>query len=207
MVISKHVHSCLLVKDKGKMILIDPGEYSYEEKALDVRLLPQLDSILITHEHADHMFIPSIKEILQKFPTAVILSNQSVRNILAKENIETVDSLEGVMMTNIPHEKIFGGDVPENVQFDIFKTLTHPGDSLQIKTSLPVLALPVQAPWGSLVSAVEKAIILKPKVIIPIHDWHWNDKAREMFYARLKEYFAQFHIDFKSLKTGEEVTV
>jgi len=68
MKISKHIHSCLLVEDEGKTILIDPGKYSYDEKALNVVSLEKLDMIAITHQHSDHMYIPLIKEIVAMFP-------------------------------------------------------------------------------------------------------------------------------------------
>ena len=85
MKISKHIHSCLLIKEQGKTILLDPGNYSYESKALDINSLKQLDFIGITHEHADHMYIPWIKEIVVKFPNVKIITNDSCVKLLAKE--------------------------------------------------------------------------------------------------------------------------
>lgn len=207
MKITKYVHSCLLIEHDGKNVLIDPGEYSYDEHALNISGITKLDYLLITHEHADHMSMSFLKDVVAKFPTIQILSNASVKEILAKENIHTVDVIEGIDMMQIPHGKVFGIEVPLNVQFDIFGLISNPGDSHQFTMSKEVLCLPVQAPWGSLTRAVEKALEVKPKVIIPIHDWHWNEKAREGFYTRLKGYFAQQGIDFKALKTGEEVTI
>lgn len=207
MTISKHIHSCLFITDQDKNILVDPGNYTYEERGLDLNSINNLDYLLITHEHPDHMHLPFIKEILNKFPSVQILSNRSVSEILKNGGITTVDSLDGVKMIEAPHERIFGGTPPLNVQFDIFDKLSDPGDSLQFTKIKEILALPLQAPWGSLTAAVEKAVSMKPKIILPLHDWHWNEKAREAFYERLKDYFAKFDIDFIPLKTGEEITV
>ena len=88
MKITKYVHSCLIIEEKGKTVLIDPGSYTAQENALKADELKKPDYILITHEHNDHMHLPLIKEILAKFPKTKIISNNSVAGILAKEGIK-----------------------------------------------------------------------------------------------------------------------
>lgn len=61
--------------------------------------------------------------------------------------------------------------------------------------------------WGSTTAAVELAERLKPKVIIPIHDWHWNEQAREWMYQRLEKYFESLGIKFLGLETGQQVEI
>lgn len=207
MIISKHIHSCLIIKENDKVFLIDPGEYSLEENGLDLNTITQLDYILITHEHSDHMYIPFIKHVVKKFPLIKILTNNSVKDVLEREHVSTINSIDGVEMFETPHEQVFGTNPPPNVGFNIFDRLTHPGDSLSFDGAKEILALPLQAPWCSLTQAVEKAISLKPKTIIPIHDWHWNEKARENFYQRLVDYFSGNGIEFKPLQTGEEFSL
>ena len=87
MKISKHLHSCLLVEENGTTVLLDPGVFTYQENALDISKLSALDYILITHEHADHMHVPFLKDLLAKFPKAQIISNPSIEKILRAENI------------------------------------------------------------------------------------------------------------------------
>lgn len=208
MKVSKHTHSCLLIKEDNKTILIDPGIYSVEDKSMTIDLLSRLDYLLITHEHQDHMHIPFIKLLINKFPGVQIISNQSVVDILSKENIKvTVSDNEIVEAVNAPHEHVFGLPQFENTLFNVFSVLTHPGDNLSFDKSCRVLALPVQAPWGSLTQAVEKAIEVKPEYIIPIHDWHWHDNARSAFYTRLTDYFSEYDIKFLGLQNGEEITI
>jgi L-ascorbate metabolism protein UlaG (beta-lactamase superfamily) len=208
MIITKHIHSCLLIKDHGKVILIDPGSYSVEGNAINIDNIDQLDYLLITHEHQDHLYVPFVNQLISKFPDIQILSNQSVRDILGKESIEAkIQGNEFIELINAPHEHVFGAPQFQNTLFNIFSTLTHPGDNLQFDKSCRVLSLPVQAPWGSLTQAVEHAIKIKPEYIIPIHDWHWNDEARTSLYARLKDYFAQNNIKFLGLETSKEVEI
>ena len=106
-----------------------------------------------------------------------------------------------------PHELLLGGRSVENTLFNIFWKLTHPGDSLKLNKSCDILALPIQAPWGSFVASVEKAAALKPKIVIPIHDWHWKDIARRKLYDAAKNYLAEKNIDFRGLETGEELII
>ena len=208
MKISKHVHSCLLIQEAGKIILIDPGQYTYEAKALDLNSISNLDYLLITHEHPDHFYLPFIKEIIAKFPEVKILTNLSIVELLNKEGIQSASEGDDfVKIEEVPHEKIFGTDPPKNVMFIINDKLADPGDSHHFQTSAEILALPIQAPWGSTTAAVELAERLKPKVIIPIHDWHWNEQARLGMYQRLEKYFESLGIKFLGLKTGQEANI
>lgn len=205
MKISKHVHSCLLLEEVGKRFLIDPGQFTYEAKALDLNSLDMLDYLLITHEHPDHFYLPFIKEILAKFPQVNIITNSSIVEILEKEGIKaSSEEDELVKIEEVPHEKVFGIEPPKNVMFTIDGKLADPGDSHHFKTSAKVLALPIQAPWGSTTAAVELATSLKPEVIIPIHDWHWHDAARAWMYQRLEKHFDSLGIRFLGLETGQE---
>jgi len=213
MKISKHVHSCLLIEEAGMVFLFDPGNYTSDEKALDLEKITQLDYLLITHEHQDHMDLGLIKEILAKFPEVKIFSNSSVAEILgnppAGGGIEVQTKGDDlVTLEEVPHEKIFmSNTVAKNVMFIIAGKFSHPGDSHHFETSSEILALPVQAPWGSTTDAVELAVKLNPKIIIPIHDWHWNEKARKSMYQRLEEYFKPLGIGFIGLETGEVIEV
>src|SRR5262249_27888894 len=155
----------------------------FQEKAFDITLLKKLDYILITHEHFDHMQIPAIREMVKKFPKVQIMSNESVKKILEKEGISvSTATTDTITFESVPHEKIVGVEAPENIQFDIFNKLSDPGDSHSFTKTCEVLALPVQAPWGSYTRAIEKVLELKPKVVIPIHDYHWKDEFRMQMY-------------------------
>jgi len=210
--ITKFVHSCLLIEESGRKILIDPGNYS--EGVLDINSIDSLDYLLITHEHQDHMSLPLIKQLLAKFPDVKVISNQSVAEILGKEGISVTrprrsdaQDLRGlddkfIQMEEVPHEKIFMGPSPANTLFKVAGKLTHPGDSHHFTSTTQILALPVQASWGSTTDAVNLAVKLKPKVIIPIHDWHWSDEAGKVMYQRLTEYFEKVGIKFIGLQTG-----
>lgn len=209
MIISKHLHSCLFIKENDISILIDPGEYTANEQALDLNSMEKLDYLLYTHEHADHFYLPLTKQIIEKFPDVKIYTNSAIVELLKKEEISArSENTEIIQILPIPHEKVFG--IPrmcENIQISVFGKLTHPGDSFRFQLQTPVLALPVQAPWGDVTEAVGYALKAQPKVIIPIHDWHWKDSVQDSLYGRLKDFFAANDITFLPLKTGEETSV
>lgn len=208
MQVTKYIHSCLFLEEAGKTILIDPGNYTYQAQVLTLDSIKNLDYLLITHEHADHFYLPFIKEILSKFPDVKIMTNNSVVNLLSKEEISaSSEGNEFIKLEAVPHEKVWGSNPPENLLFTINNQFTDPGDSHHFESLTRVLALPVQAPWGSTTDAVNLAEKLKPEVIIPIHDWHWHDQAREAMYKRLADYFAKIGIKFIPMMTGKTATL
>ena len=208
MKISKHLHSCFLIEEQGKTFLLDPGIFTYQEKALDIPNIEKLDYILITHEHPDHMYLPLIQELLNKFPYVKIITNPAIVEMLAKENINaTYEEDPFVKVEKVPHEKLWDSEPPENVSLTIFGRLLSPGDSLHFTNSAEILALPLAAPWESVTDAVNTALKLMPKVIIPAHDWMWRDEFRKGMYVRLKEFFQTKGIDFKMMETGEQITI
>ncbi len=208
MKITKYLHSCLLVEENNTVVLIDPGIFTYNAKILDINKLQKLHCLLITHSHFDHFHLPLVKELLAKFPQMQIFTNKDVMDILSKENITaSIQGNDFIEQTFTQHEKIWGADVPMNTQFDLFERLSHPGDSLSFEYTKDILALPITAPWGSTTWAIEVAEKLKPRVIIPIHDWQWKDKVRTDMYDRLEEYFKGLEIDFKKPQDGVMIEV
>jgi L-ascorbate metabolism protein UlaG (beta-lactamase superfamily) len=206
MKITKLIHSCLLVEmpaPVNRTALFDPGVMS--EPAINISSLEYLDNIIITHNHADHMSIPLIKRLVAKFPDVRITAPQDAVDQLAEEGIEAVyEETPGVVFFDSPHEEVRPTfPLPQEIGVHYLGLLTHPGDSHSFKVSKAILALPVTAPWGSTVRAVNLALELKPKYIIPIHDWHWHDQARTQTYDSLQKLFADHDITFLKPETGK----
>ena len=61
MKITKFGHCCLLIEENGVRILTDPGTYSTQQSEVK-----NIDFVLITHEHADHFHIDSLKALFLK---------------------------------------------------------------------------------------------------------------------------------------------
>jgi len=63
MKVKKFGHCCLLIEEDGVRTLTDPGGYT--DLDVVVRQSRNIDVILITHEHADHIHVPSLKRLLE----------------------------------------------------------------------------------------------------------------------------------------------
>ena len=210
MKITKFIHSCLLVEmpaPVNRTALFDPGIMS--EPALDVNKLEFLDNIIITHNHADHMSIPLIKKLVAKFPEVRITATPEAVGQLAAEGIDSVsEETPGIVFFDSPHESVIPMfPTPQEIGVHYLDRLTHPGDSHSFTETRAVLALPVTAPWGSTVRAVNLALELRPKYIIPIHDWHWRDEARKQTYDNLEKLFVEHGIVFLKPETGLAVVI
>jgi L-ascorbate metabolism protein UlaG (beta-lactamase superfamily) len=191
----------------NRTVLFDPGMMS--EAALDVDKLEYLDDIIITHYHGDHMSVPLIKKLVAKFPNVHITAPSDAVAQLKEEGITATNQpSEGLVFFESPHESVAPMfPQPEEIGVHYLDTLSDPGDSHSFAETKAILALPVQGPWGSTVRAVNLALELKPRHIIPIHDWHWRDEAREQMYLNLEKIFAEQGITFYKMKTGVPVVI
>jgi L-ascorbate metabolism protein UlaG (beta-lactamase superfamily) len=199
--ITKLVHSCLLVEMPDRTALFDPGMMS----DVNVDSLKYLDDIIVTHEHGDHISIPLISQLVAKFPEVRITTTAEIVRQLEAEGIKSSNqSSEGIMFFNSPHEAVEPlVKHPEQIGVHYLGRLSHPGDSHSFEESMDILALPVTAPWGTTIKAIELALKHKPKYVIPIHDWHWRDEAREIMYDRIEEILLAEGITFVKAKNGE----
>lgn len=208
MKITKFVHSCLLVEmpaPVSRTALFDPGIMS--EAALDITKLTYLDDIIYTHGHSDHLSIPLLKQLVARFPRVHITAPTEVVDVLAGEGITASDQpSEGIVLFDSPHAVIrpyFDSDPPQQIGVHYLGLLSDPGDSHAFSETKAVLALPVQAPWGSVRDATALALELRPQYIVPVHDWHWNDEARNQAYGKLESLFGEQGITFIRPRTGK----
>lgn len=210
MKITKFVHSCLLVEmpePVNRTVLFDPGMMS--AGSLDIDKLVYLDDIVITHVHGDHCDPKLIKRLVEKFPDVRITGTSEVAEKLAKEAITVSTEVpEGMEFFDSPHESVAPlYPLPEQIGVHYLDKLSDPGDGHSFNETKAVLAMPMTAPWGSIIKAVNIVLELKPKHVIPIHDWHWRDEARQGTYADIEKIFAEKGITFHNLKDGEPVVI
>jgi len=207
MKITKYVHSCLLVETPDRVALFDPGVMS--TPAIDPDSLTRLDDIFITHVHPDHVDPDFIKKLLAKFPAVRITTTQEVVDSLGQAGIKaTVKPPAGVTFFDAPHESVKPMfPQPENTGIHYLDVLTDPGDSHSFKETKQILALPITAPWGSTVKALNLVLELKPQHVLPIHDWHWRDEARDGTYQQFEQTLGEQGITFHKLQTGVPVEI
>ena len=207
MKITKFVHSCLLVETPDRVALFDPGVMSAD--SLDVDTISQLNDIFITHIHADHLDTELVKKLVGKFPDVRITSTAEVVAHLKEIGITASDKApQGVNFFDSPHESVkplFGQ--PQEIGVHYLDVLSDPGDSHSFHETKAILALPITAPWGGAIRALNVALELKPQHVLPVHDWHWRDEARQQMYDTFERILGEQDIAFHKLQTGVAVEI
>lgn len=216
MIIKKFLHSCILLEDKGKKLLIDPGAFCFIEKKITPKDIGPVDVILLTHRHPDHFFPDALKEFISFQPCAIV-SNHDIASLLNQEGIVCQVMVHGesreisgftIEAFEAPHCRL-PTECPPNMAFRINKIFLHPGDSFTPATvkSCKVLALPVAGPF-SLIDFLEFATLMRPEVVIPIHDAFIKDFMLERLYSIFCEpYLKNAGIRFSSINLGEQLEV
>jgi L-ascorbate metabolism protein UlaG (beta-lactamase superfamily) len=210
MKITKYVHSCLLVEMPApinRTTLFDPGVMS--EDAVPVEQLEYLDDIIITHNHTDHMSMPLIKRLVAKFPEVRITATPEAVEQLQVEGIKaTASESEGIVFFKSEHEDVAPlFPQPQQIGVHYLDRLTDPGDGHSFTETKEILALPITAPWGSAIKAVQLAMQLRPKYVLPIHDWHWRDEAQQQMYEGFESLFKAKDITFFKPQTGQPIVI
>ncbi len=175
MKITKFGHCCLLIEENGLRILTDPGSYSTGQENVK-----NIDVILITHEHQDHLHIPSLKMCINNNPKVKIYTNKGVGKLLDIENIkyglledgQTI-KIKGISIEGFGHDHapLYKVTPCINTGYCIANRLFYPGDALhKPPKKVEILALPVAGPWLKLSEAIEYALDIKPKMAFPVHE-------------------------------------
>ncbi|MFA6050457.1 MAG: MBL fold metallo-hydrolase [Candidatus Paceibacterota bacterium] len=211
MKITKYGHCCLLIEEKGVHVLTDPGSYTTMQN--DVK---NIDIILITHEHGDHLHIESVKKILENNPEATIVTNSAVDKLLREAEIPDAVILEDGQSDEIGGLKISGyGNVHaeifhelprvQNTGYMIGERLYYPGDAFHNpRVPVDVLAWPAAGPWVKISDALDFALDVKPKVCFPVHDGALNPNGFGLLKRLPPQILEKHGIKFAFLETGEE---
>lgn len=183
MKITKIGHCCLIIEEQGVRILTDPGNYSTGQNSVK-----NIDIILVTHEHGDHLHLDSLNAVLANNPQAKIVTNKGVGQILTEKKIpyETVGDKQVITIKNIviegygnKHAEIYNEwSLPENTGYFINNKLFYPGDALyKPPKPVDVLALPVAGPWIKISESITYAKDVFPHSAFPVHDGNLVSKG------------------------------
>ncbi len=176
-------HAALLVETENARLLVDPGNLSRVDGVTDV------DAVLVTHQHPDHLDLDRLRQVLAASPRATVVVDPDTATEVAglpehrvvqvgdrlTFGATTVDVLGGL------HAAVFG-DIPgcTNAAY-LFDdgALLHPGDSFFVPTQdVDVLAVAVDGPWLKLGEAIDYVLTVAPRVAVPIHEGETTDPAK-----------------------------
>ena len=170
--------SCVLVETGTARLLLDPGVYS-----TGFAELTDLDAILVTHQHPDHLDMDRLPALLAANPAAELLVDSGSAPMLTNAGIahrivrpgqrlelgstavDVIGGDHGVIHPDMPVVPntgyLIGGDAG---------IVLHPGDGLDpCPRSVDLLFLPTAAPWLKVSEAADSLRAVAPVLAIPIH--------------------------------------
>lgn len=209
--ITKLQHSCIVIEANGKKAIADPGCYSWQSGLVDENILEGVDYVCVTHEHPDHFDAEFALAIQKTSPNAVWFSVPGVCEQLKELGIVAVSSssTSDVLFVQSDHANLapwYSGQ-PEHTSFKIFGDILVSGDHQNHAhdEGARILAGAFNGgPWGAAIGTVSmlKDMNPRPKIYIPLHDWHLKGEARKGFYDRASEVCVELGIEFVKIESG-----
>ncbi|AXT86804.1 hypothetical protein C6I20_07020 [Aeromicrobium sp. A1-2] len=214
MQITRFGHAAILVEAADTRILIDPGTFS-----LDATFeLVELDAIIVTHQHPDHLDRVRATRLVEHNPDALLLCDPETASLvdfgawtMNSDGLETIVSGLTVRGVGAQHAVI----VPEmprvaNVGVTLHAegepVLFHPGDTYEyVPDGVQVLALPLAAPWGKISETVDFVRRVAPTTVFPIHDCTIAEAAYGIYWQHVGN-FGDVE-DARKLGQGDRMTV
>lgn len=186
-------HAAVLVEtDSGRRALFDPGTY-----AEGFETLRDLDVILLTHAHPDHVDVERLGALRDANRDAVLVANPDAADFagdtgdgdmlvvddssfeVAGVRIEPTGAVHGVIHPVLPEVA--------NTGFILDARIWHPGDAFDAQPRpVDVLLLPVGGPWMKIAEAIDFARAVSPRVVVPIHQGGLADVHRQLHYGLLR---------------------
>ena len=183
-------HACLLVEIADRRILIDPGAFAGD--FLGVR---DLDAILVTHQHPDHLDPVRLPELVRAVGEVPVWCDPQSEPVLAGLGVEArahdgepvalgeveiapVGELHALIHDEIPRITNVGVRISAPGEPSLF----HPGDALDAEPGeVDVLAFPLNAPWQRSREMTAFLRRIAAPHAVPIHDALLSTTGRNLY--------------------------
>lgn len=188
-------HSAVLVETPGARILIDPGNLS--DAWCD---LSDLDAILITHRHPDHVDPERVPALVERNPGARILVEPGVLHTVELAGAEGLSADDSVRVGGVRISAVGGlhavihRDIPRIGNIGLVltahgePTLFHPGDCLAaVPAGIDVVAVPLHGPWAAMKEHIDFLREVSAPTGFPIHDGLVNERGWQLAFTRYNE--------------------
>jgi len=188
-------HSAVLVEVADRRLLLDPGNFSDAWRSLT-----DLDAVIVTHQHPDHLDPEHVPALLAANPQALVYVEPQVvgkvplagaRPLGADSSVElggvtisAVGGLHAVIHRDIPRI----GNVGIVISASGGPTLFHPGDSLaEVPQGVDLLAIPAYGPWAAMGETIDFVRAVGAPQGFLIHEGLLNDRGRGLISSRIPE--------------------
>lgn len=196
-------HSAVLLdypQADADRVLIDPGAFSRP----DVAELTDLNAIVVTHQHPDHVDPARFAQLADSNPdAALLLEPQTAEMLSAHDQTASLSERLDILRPGDPvavgpltvsaaggAHAIIHPDIPAVgnlaviIEADGEKTFAHTGDSLVPHPELlgiDVIAYPAVAPWSKMQDTIDFLRITKPGIALPVHDAVASAEGRAIY--------------------------
>jgi len=214
MELTKHVHACVSLERDGGRLVIDPG--AFEPNA--AQLVAGTDTVLITHEHFDHVDENVIAAALADRPELTVYGPAAVVDRWREAHPDQIVAVSGgdrfsaagfeIVVHGDTHAEIHR-DVPRcaNVGYLIDGSVYHPGDAYHVPSAeISTLLLPTSGPWTKLGEAVDYLRAVKPERAVQIHEAMLSELGQQSM-ARFLSPAMLSDVPLTIVPVGETITV
>ncbi|MGL4177648.1 MAG: MBL fold metallo-hydrolase [Dermatophilaceae bacterium] len=189
-------HACVLVEMGGSRLLVDPGTF-----ADDLSGLGDLDAVLVTHQHPDHLDPDRLPALVADNPRARVLADPGSLTVLAGLGVDATPHEPGgtrvgaVTVTPVGEvHALIHDDIPRipnvgvRLDADGEPSFFHAGDALDAEPgAVDVLAFPLHAPWMPSRDMVAFVRRLAPRHAIPVHDGFLQPRGRQLYLGQARQ--------------------
>jgi len=210
--LTKYGHSCLVLEEQGKKVIVDPGEWTPEFGDAE-----NVAAVVVTHVHGDHFSPKNLEAIFTKNPEAKLFTTGEVKAGFDKPNVVTPKAGDKVTIGSFTLE-FFGSEhaeidqlkpVAQNIGVLINDNLYHPGDALTLpERPVKVLSLPSSAPWSKTSQTIQFLRDVNPSnFFFPTHDGLLSENGKGTYNFWLTTAAEAYEFTFKILQPGDSVEV
>ena len=185
-------HACLLLEMADVRLLIDPGTF-----AGDLSGVRDLDVVLVTHQHPDHLDQDRLPGLLENNPAARVICDPGSLGVISGLGLDAgahdgptrvgevvvtpVGTTHALIHDDIPRIPNVGVRLDAEGEPSFF----HPGDALDADPGkVDVLAFPLQAPWQRSREMVAFLRRLDAPDAVPVHDGLLQPRGRAIYLSQ-----------------------